>query len=95
MDQHSILQGTYCMPLIVNNYVKLCLNVINGCVFIALICLVQFTVTKFGILILDSYPDRSLLWCNILVSLLVDAKLGSFFISAFRSFVSVTRNLMS
>lgn len=91
MDKRSILQGTYCMPLIVNNYVKLCLNVLNGCVFIALMCLVQFTANKFGILILH----LRLLCCNILVSLSVDAKLGNFLVSAFRSFVTITRNLMS
>lgn len=65
MDQHSILQGTYCMPFIINNYVKLCLNVLNECVFIALICLVQFTVNKFGVLILVSHPDLSL-FCGVI-----------------------------
>jgi hypothetical protein len=96
MNQHIILQGTYCMPLIINNCVKLCLNVLTGHVVIALIRLVQFSMNKCGVSISVSRPDLSHLRCNILFSLLVDAKLGSFLISAFRKvFVYVTTNLMS
>jgi hypothetical protein len=62
------------------------------CVYIIYVCLVEFTANKFGVLILDSYPDVSLVWFN---SVLMGMILEIFIISAFESFVCVTRDLMS